>query len=51
VDNFDGTFLIFRATKMVTAETERGDLDGCFAKCSKRDGHVSPSQVLPYTVM
>ena len=43
VDNFNGGFLIFRATKMMTAETERGDLDACLAKLSMRDGHVPPS--------
>jgi hypothetical protein len=38
VDNFDGSFLIFRSTKIVTAETERGDLNACFANLSERDG-------------
>jgi hypothetical protein len=51
VDNFDGSFLIFRATKMVTAETKCGDLDARFAERSKRDGHVTPSQLPLYTVM
>jgi hypothetical protein len=40
-------FLTFRATKMVTSETECGDLDACFAERSKRYGHVTPSQLLP----
>jgi hypothetical protein len=44
VDNFDGSFFIFRATEMMAPETECGDSDACFAKLSKRDGHGTPSQ-------
>jgi hypothetical protein len=44
VDNFNGCLVIFRATKMVAAENEYGDLDACFAKLSKRYEHVTPSQ-------
>jgi hypothetical protein len=46
VDNSDGSFLIFRATKVVTAETKCRDFDTCFAEISKRDAHVTPSQFL-----
>ncbi len=46
VDNLDGRFLVFRATKMMAAETECRDLDTCFAEISKRNGHVTPSQSL-----
>jgi hypothetical protein len=44
VDNLDCSFLIFRAAKMMTAETERRDFDARFAKLSKWDGHLRPSQ-------
>ena len=44
MDDLDGSFLIFRATKMMTAETECRDFDACFAEISKWDGHVTPSQ-------
>jgi hypothetical protein len=44
VDTFDGSFLTFPATKMVTTEAECGDLYACLAKLATRDGQVTPSQ-------
>ena len=40
-DHLDGSSLIFRATEMMTAETEYRDSDACFAELSKRGGHVT----------
>jgi hypothetical protein len=47
MDDLDGSFLVFRTTEMMTAETECRDFDTCFAEISKRDGHVAPSQWFP----